>query len=96
MKLVKNILLQTQEKTRKMARLPGEDGWLIQQIDGQVVVFQEGSEIEIVSFNPNDANAAAQAQFVIGHAAELTPEQRCFAHFWSGYFYAYATGFQEL
>lgn len=77
-----------------MARLPGEDGWLIQQIGGRVILFQEGSEIEIVNFDPSDANASAQAQKVI-YDSNLDPEQKCFAHFWCGYFYAYATRFRD-
>lgn len=68
-----------------MARLPSQK-WLIQQIGEQVILFQEGTEREIIRFNPSDANAAAQAQKVI-HLSELSAEDKCFAHFWSGYFY---------
>lgn len=72
-----------------MARLPSDE-YLIQQIGGQVILFQDGSEREIVRFDPADANACARAQRVI-HDSELSDEDKCFAHFWSGYFYAYAT-----
>jgi hypothetical protein len=71
-----------------MARLPSEQ-FLIQQIDGQVILFEDGSEREIVRFIAADANAASKAQKVI-HGSDLSDEDKCFAHFWSGYFYAYA------
>jgi hypothetical protein len=73
-----------------MARLPSE-AWLIQQIDGQVVLFHEGDEREIVRFDPSDADATCKAQQVI-HNSELSDEDKCFAHFWSGYFHAHASG----
>lgn len=71
-----------------MARLPSE-GYVIQQIDGVVILWEDGSEREIVRFDPSDGNAAARAQKVIADS-ELSEEDRCFAHFWSGYFYAHA------
>ena len=74
-----------------MAQLPGET-WLIQQIGGEVILFHRDTEEEIVHFDPSDANAAAQAQHKIFDSDQLTAEQKCFAHFWSGYFYAYAKG----
>src|SRR5262249_40571588 len=72
------------------ARLPSEC-WLIQQIGGEVVLFEEGTEREIVRFSAADSNAAARAQKVI-YDSELSPEDKAFAHFWSGYFYAHASG----
>lgn len=72
-----------------MTRLPG-DRYLIQQIDGTVILFEDYTEKEIVRFNPSDRNATCKAQKVI-HDSELTDEEKCFAHFWSGYFYAHAT-----
>lgn len=74
-----------------MAQLPGEI-WLIQQIDGQVILFHRHTEEEIVRFDPADGSAAAMAQAVIWGTDRLNPEEKCFAHFWSGYFYAHATG----
>jgi hypothetical protein len=68
----------------------GED-WLIQQIDGQVILFHRYDEHEIVRFDPADADATARAQLPIHQSTELDDEQKCFAHFWSGYFYAHAT-----
>lgn len=73
-----------------MARLPGE-AWLIQQIDGDVILFNEYTEEEIVRFDPKDKNESAVAQYTI-HLSKLTDEQKSFAHFWCGYFYAHATG----
>ena len=71
-----------------MARLPG-DKYLIQQIGGEVILFEEYTEREIVRFNPSDRDAAAKAQAQI-YQSDLSDEEKSFAHFWSGYFYAYA------
>lgn len=73
-----------------MAQLPPDGTWLIQQIGEQVILFHRHTEEEIVRFNPADAVDAAQAQHVIRGSEELTDEQKSFAHFWSGYFYAQA------
>jgi hypothetical protein len=73
-----------------MASLPGEE-WLIQQIDGQVILFHLYTEEEIVRFDPSDGNAVAVAQKTIHDSIELSAEDKTFAHFWSGYFYAHAT-----
>ena len=72
-----------------MARLPS-DKYLIQQIDGVVVLYEDMSEREILRFDPWDMNAVAQAQKAI-YDSELGDEDKCFAHFWSGYFYAHAS-----
>lgn len=74
-----------------MAQLPGEE-WLIQQIGGEVILYHRHTGEEIVRFNPSDANAAAQAQEAIANTDRLDVEQRSFAHFWSGYFYAHGRG----
>jgi hypothetical protein len=71
-----------------MARLPS-DLYLIQQIGNEVILFEDGTEREIVRFNPSDVNAVSFAQREI-HISELSDEDKCFAHFWSGYFYAHA------
>jgi hypothetical protein len=73
-----------------MARLAPESEWLLQQMGGEVVLFHEHTEEEIVRFNPADGNAAAQAQLPIHNSDKLTDEEKSFAHFWSGYFYAHA------
>ena len=72
-----------------MALLPSQD-WVIQQIDGTVVLYQQGTEEEIVRFDPANSNETAQAQKVIYDDPRLSDEDKSFAHFWSGYFYAYA------
>lgn len=78
-----------------MAQLPPDGTWLINQIGGRVVLFHRYTEEELVAFDPSDANAAAQAQATI-HQSDLTDEQKCFAHFWSGYFYAHAAHSESL
>lgn len=74
-----------------MARLPSEK-YLIQQIGGEVILFEEGTEEEIVRFNVDDANATAQAQYIIHISGKLSSEDKCFAHFWCGYFHRGANG----
>jgi hypothetical protein len=73
-----------------MAQLPSGD-WLIQQIDGNVILFHRHTEEEVVRFDPTSADASAVAQKIIHDEPRLTLEDKCFAHFWSGYFYAHAT-----
>ena len=81
-----------------MAQLPPDGEWLIQQIGGEVVLFHRYTEEEVVRFDPSDADVCSKAQKKIHDfksettGVELTAEQKCFAHFWSGYFYAHATG----
>lgn len=74
-----------------MAQLPPDGEWLIQQSDGIVHLINRNTEQEILSFDPSDADAVAKAQHTI-YLSDLTPEQKCFAHFWCGYFYAHAGG----
>lgn len=71
-----------------MARLPNGD-WLVQLIGNEVIVFKEGSEEEVVRYDNRTPDAVAVAQKVIYDSALLTPEQKCFAHFWCGYFHAF-------
>ena len=74
-----------------MAGLPPDGEWLIQQIGEEVVLFHRYTEEEIVRFVSTDGDAAMRAMQTI-YLSELTDEQKCFAYFWSGYFYAHATG----
>lgn len=70
-----------------MARLPSEM-YLIQQIGNEVICWvDDGTEREIVRFDLTDSNAVSQAQKAI-FDSELSDEDKCYAHFWSGYFYA--------
>jgi hypothetical protein len=73
-----------------MARLPG-DRYLIQQIGGQVILFERYTEREIVRTGTL-GDEIAKAQQVIHESPDLTDEEKCFAHFWCGYFYAHAAG----
>jgi hypothetical protein len=74
-----------------MAQLPPDGRWLIQQNDGIVVVFDRHTEEEVLKVDPSDANAMALAQRTIYDSDRLDAEQKCFAHFWCGYFYAHAS-----
>lgn len=73
-----------------MAQLPPDGEYLVQQVGDDVVLFHRYTEEELVRFNPTDGDATARAQRVIAELEQLTVEQRSFAHFWSGYFYAHA------
>lgn len=73
-----------------MAGLPPDGRILVQQNDGIVTVFDSCSQEEYIRFNPSDMDDAAKAQLKIFACQQLTDEQKCFAHFWSGYFYAHA------
>lgn len=80
-----------------MATLPPDGMWLVQQVDTadgneDVVIFHRHTEEEVVRFSPFDADATARAQKTISDTDRLTQEQKAFAHFWSGYFYAHARG----
>jgi len=71
-----------------MARLPSER-YLVQQIDGQVVLFEDFTEREITRFDPGSVLASGHALEEIA-VSELADEDRCFACFWAGYFGFYA------
>ena len=73
-----------------MARLPGMQ-YIIQQNDGIVTLFEDGTQKVIVAFDPADNDATARAQKTI-YDSDLSDEDKCFAHFWSGYFHAHASG----
>ena len=68
-----------------MARLPSGE-FLMQRIGREVVLFEDGTERELLRFVPSDPDSVAKAQKVI-HDSELGPEDKSFAHMWSGYFY---------
>jgi len=73
-----------------MATLPGEQ-FLLQQIDGEVVLFDRYTEAEVVRFDPADPNSFGPALKTIWLTDLLDPEAKCFAAFWTGYFHAHAT-----
>lgn len=70
-----------------MARLPSEE-YLIQQIGGDVVLYRDGTEEEVVRYPVDDADATAKAQQWIALDGGMSREDKAFAHFWAGYFYA--------
>lgn len=73
-----------------MARLPSER-FLVQQIGPDVVVFEDMTEREVVRFPASSADAAAKAQKAIYDCDWMDDQDKCFAHFWCGYFYAHAS-----
>jgi hypothetical protein len=73
-----------------MAQLPNS-GHIIQQIGDDVIIFERYTERELIRFDARDGNATAYAQKAIYELEELDPEDKCFAHFWSGYFYAFSS-----
>lgn len=75
-----------------MAQLPPDGEWLVQQIGGRVVLFQRHTEYELASWPVDSADATMRAQKVIHDSDLLTDEQKCFAHFWAGYFWAHSRG----
>lgn len=76
-----------------MARLPSEK-FLVQKIENYVIVYEDGTEFEIVRFDATDSNATARAQKAIHDSSRMSAEDKCFAHFWCGYFHAYAQSFR--
>lgn len=74
-----------------MAQLPPDGEWLVQSAGPFTAVFHRYTEEEVTRFLTSNANAAAIAQRQIHNTDKLTDEQKCFAHFWCGYFYAHGT-----
>jgi hypothetical protein len=74
-----------------MAQLPSEK-FLVQQVGGNVLVFEKGTEREVVRFPVQDRDAVTVAQWIIHDYPEMSAEDKMFAHFWCGYFWAHAPG----
>lgn len=74
-----------------MAQLPPDGDYVIQDNGGTVNLSHRHGETPLVSFDPADPDQCATAQGRIAALSELSGEQKTFAHFWSGYFYAHAT-----
>jgi hypothetical protein len=70
-----------------MAQLPNTD-WLVQSAGTQIFIVHRYTEEELIKVDATDMNAVAQAQKIIHYLPELSAEDKCFAHFWFGYFYA--------
>lgn len=73
-----------------MAQLPPDGQWLVQQIGGEVILFERYTEEEIASWIPGDQNSIGPALKVIWESDRLDGEQKTLAAFWAGYFYANA------
>jgi hypothetical protein len=73
-----------------MAQLPPDGTWLIQQRDGIVHLFHCRTEAELIRFDPADRETIGGVVAIMQEIEELTPEQRAWATFWAGYFYAHA------
>lgn len=74
-----------------MARLP-DNRYLIQNIGGEfILLFEDGTEREVLRIKLDDdfADNFAKAQKKIYELEDMSDEDKAFAHFWSGYFYAY-------
>jgi hypothetical protein len=72
-----------------MAQLPPDGDWLVQNIGGDIVIYHRYTEEEVVRYPSGNANATSKAQQIIFESEKLTDEQKCFAHFWCGYFYGH-------
>lgn len=73
-----------------MARLPSMN-YLVQLVGSEVIVSEDGTDRIIIRYDSTNPNDAARAQESI-YASEMSDEDKCFAHFWCGYFYAHSTG----
>ncbi len=76
-----------------MAQLPPDGRYLVQKIGQAIVILERYTEDVLVSWTAADPGATARAQQDIHLHPDLTDEQKCFAHFWAGYFHAYACNF---
>lgn len=73
-----------------MAVLPPDGTWVIQQRDGMVYLFHGQTEFELLRFDPADRDTLGGVIAIMQEIEELTAEQRAWATFWAGYFYARA------
>lgn len=71
-----------------MAQLPNSD-YLVQSEGSMIFIVHRYSEEELITVDATDKNAVAQAQYTIYTLPELSAEDKCFAHFWFGYFYGH-------
>lgn len=73
-----------------MAGLPPDGRLLVQQIDGQVIIYNRDTEEELHRLDPADPNSFGPALQRIWLDDRLAPEQKCFSAFWVGYFHAHS------
>jgi hypothetical protein len=71
-----------------MAQLPNSD-YLVQSAAPFIFIVHRHSEEELVKVDATDKDAVAKAQFTIHKLPQLSEEDKAFAHFWFGYFYAH-------
>jgi hypothetical protein len=71
-----------------MAQLPNSD-YLVQSAHPYIILFHRHTEEELVKIVATDRDAVAKAQLTIHELPQLSEEDKCFAHFWFGYFYAH-------
>ena len=71
-----------------MAQLPNSD-YLVQSAAPFIFLVHRHTEEELVKVDATNRDAVARAQYTIYTLEELSPEDKCFAHFWFGYFYAH-------
>jgi hypothetical protein len=72
---------------------------VINQAGGIVTLTEDGTELELVQFDPSFGPSVEQALRIIrilGNAGELSDEDACFALVWSGYFHACAPRVPEV
>lgn len=74
-----------------MPTLPGDKHIIETTDEGEVFLYEIGTEETIVHFNPESPVEATEAQLKIFESDLLTPEEKVYAYFWSGFFYRAAT-----
>lgn len=70
-----------------MAQLPNSD-WLVQSSGTKVFIVHRYTEEELLVVDATNIDAMAKAQLTIHNMVELDEENKAFAHFWFGYFWA--------
>jgi hypothetical protein len=68
-----------------MARI--NDQWLMQQVEGVVVLFNEYIDEQITEFKPSRSLSVANAIEEIKTTDKLNQDDKTLAIFWAGYFY---------
>lgn len=71
-----------------MAQLPNSD-FLVQSAGPYIFLINRYTEQALVDVDARDADAVAKAQKTIHELQGLDAEDKAFAHFWFGYFYAH-------
>lgn len=69
-----------------MARLPS-NRYCIQLVGADIVLFDDVMQEDVLTFPAQGGSELAKAQKAISEYP-MSTEDRAFAHFWCGYFYA--------